>query len=294
MADYIVRLSRALDYIEASLGTSFSLGEVAREAGMSAFHFSRTFHAITGEPVSDYVRKRRLTKAAALLRETDTGVLDIALEVGFEGQAAFSRAFARRYGLPPARFRRSGASGMLADLAPLSRAQLESLASGEISMEPRFAERPGGLFVGVSSSNTARGNGIPRSWRLFLPRLGELGAVDGATYGIYRYDFSAEDEAIGEDFPFEYLAGAELAAGGGRYCAPRGMTIWPLPAARYAVFVHRGLLRNLGSTYRYVYKTWFPRSGAEYARAPFFERRSADYPGDLPLAETEIWIPLTY
>ena len=181
---------------------------------------------------------------------------------------------------------------MLTDLPPLTRSQLEALASGEVSMEPRLAERELGYVTGVPCSNSSRANRIGRAWGTFLPRLGELESADGSTYGIYRYDFSAEGASIGEDFPFEYLAGAGLEGRSGRFSAPRGMAVWPLPAGRYAVFTHRGLLRDLGATYRYVYKTWFPRSGAEYARAPFFERRGPDYPGDVPGAETEIWIPL--
>jgi len=142
--------------------------------------------------------------------------------------------------------------------------------------------------------------------------MGEIeGSADLSTFGIYIYNFSADREAIGEDFSFCYFAAMELAPadGTGRGSAappgeaafggepplpslPTGMEVLRLEAADYAVFEHRGFLRDLGSTYRYIYKTWFPRQGAELAPAPFFERRGPDYPGDRPGALTEIWIPI--
>jgi AraC family transcriptional regulator len=292
MPDYLDRMERAIAYVESTLDRPFSLADVAREAGMSAFHFSRVFHCVTGEPVSEHARKRRLTRAADMLLASDSPVIDVALSCGFESQEAFTRAFRRWYGTPPARFRGRSMPYMLKDTPPLGRAALAALLAGEATMEPRLERRGERLFVGVACDNSGRRIRIPGNWGAFLRRMGEIeGAVDGSTYGIYRYDFSADPRAVVEDFPFRYLSALEL-AGGSRAEAPRGMEIWPVVAGRYAVFVHRGLLRDIGRTYRYIYKTWFPRRGERFAMAPMLERRAPDYPGDAPEAETEIWIPL--
>jgi AraC family transcriptional regulator len=292
MPDYLDRMERAVAYVESTLDRPFSLAAAAREAGMSAFHFSRTFRCATGENVSEYARKRRLTVAADMLLATEAGTLDVALACGFESQAAFTRAFKRWYGTPPARFRKRSIPYMLKDTPPLDRAALASLLSGEATMEPRIEERGESFFVGAACDNTGRRVGIPGNWAAFLRRMGEIeGAGDRSTYGIYRYDFSAEPSSVGEDFPFRYLSALEVPRSD-RVEAPAGMEIWPIAAARYAVFAHRGLLRDLGRTYRYIYKTWFPRSSESFALAPMLERRAPDYPGDLPGAETEIWIPI--
>jgi predicted transcriptional regulator YdeE len=262
--DHIEELLRAVGYIEAHLDGPFRLAETAREAGMSAFHFSRVFR--------------------------------------------------RWYGVPPARFRRQALPYMLRDTPPLTRTELEALTRGDLGLEPRFEARRGTSFVGLSCVNSAGRNRIPRLWSSFLPRMDEVeAAMDRSTYGIYIYDFEAPAASIGEDFTFRYLAAMELAPScGGPAGAPAGagaardaicdaarpsrgpsdMETFHIEAADYAVFEHRGLLRNLGSTYRYIYKTWFPRQGAAFAQAPFFERRKPDYPGDRPGALTEIWIPL--
>jgi len=292
MSDHLDQLARAIEYIESSLDAPLSLSSVAREAGMSAFHFSRVFHCVTGENVSEYARKRRLTRAADMLLTTDAPVVEIALACGFESQEAFTRAFRRWYGTPPARFRKRSMPYMLKDTPPLDRGALASLIAGEVTMEPRIEARGERLFVGVACDNTERRILIPRNWGVFLRRIGEIeGAADRSTYGVYRYDFSADESAIGESFPFRYLSGLEV-GGSGRIEPPRGMEAWVVAASRYAVFVYRGLLREIGRTYRYIYKTWFPRSAERFALAPMLERHAPDYPGDLSGAETEIWIPL--
>jgi AraC family transcriptional regulator len=309
--DHIEELSRAIEYIEAHLDGPFRLAETAREAGMSAFHFSRVFASVTGEPASGYARKRRLTKAADRLLSSGDDIIDIAFDAGFDSQEAFTRAFRRWYGVPPARFRRRALPYMLRDTPALTRAELEALTRGDLGLEPRMEARRDAFFLGLSCMNGGGRIRIPRLWSAFLPRMGEVeGAIDRSTYGIYIYDFEAPTASIGEDFPFRYLAAMELApdapalggiagAARGTTCdaarpspGPSDMETFHVEAADYAVFEHRGLLRDLGSTYRFIYKTWFPRQGAALAQAPFFERRKPDYPGDRPGALTEIWIPL--
>jgi len=294
--DHIEELLRAVGYIEAHLDGPFHLAGTARAAGMSAFHFSRVFACVTGEPVSEYARKRRLTRAADRLLSSGDAVIDIALDSGFDSQEAFTRAFRRWYGVPPARFRRRALPYMLRDRPPLTRKELEALTREGLSLEPRLETRGGSAFAGLSCINSAGQNRIPRLWSAFLPRMAEIeGAADRSTYGVYVYDFSADREAMGEDFPFHYFAAMELkpaAPTGAALSLPFGMEVLRLEAADYAVFEHRGLLRDLGLTYRYIYKTWFPRQGAELAPSPFFERRGPDYPGDMPGALTEIWIPI--
>jgi AraC family transcriptional regulator len=292
MADHIDQLERAVGYIEANLDAAFDLSAVAREAGMSSFHFSRVFRSVTGAPASEYARKRRLTRAADRLIGGSEAIVDIALSSGFESQEAFTRAFGRWYGVSPARFRRRAMPYMLKDTPPLTRLALESLSSGEVSMEARFEERDDSAFIGVACENSASRIGIPKAWVGFLRRMREVvGPASRATYGVYDYDYAAPAGSIGEDFPFRYLAGVEV-EGGGASRAPEGMESWSVAAASYAVFAHRGLLRDLGRSYRYIYKTWFPRQSLDFAAAPFFERRAADYPGDRPDAVTELWIPI--
>jgi AraC family transcriptional regulator len=82
-----------------------TLRTMAGAAGLSAYHFLRTFSAITGTTPHQYVLRARLRRAAVRLRVEDTRVLDIALECGFGDLSNFNRAFHAEYGTNPRRYR---------------------------------------------------------------------------------------------------------------------------------------------------------------------------------------------
>ena len=98
-------IEKAMLYIEENLTRTFSLQEVAQHCHYSPYHFSVSFHRTFGETMKSYLRKRRLTRAAELLKDTDSSILSIALTFGYGSQEAFSRAFAEQYGMTPHRYR---------------------------------------------------------------------------------------------------------------------------------------------------------------------------------------------
>ena len=102
------RLNAAMTYIEQHLCTGLDMEEVARRACVTADSFERFFSYMTGMSLKEYVRCRRLTMAAQLLRDTNRRVLDIALQLGYESADAFSRAFARQHGITPAAYCKNG------------------------------------------------------------------------------------------------------------------------------------------------------------------------------------------
>ena len=99
------RLQRVLDLIESRLSDDISLGDLASEACLSPFHFSRLFRAATGLSPHRYVTERRIRVAQERLSSTHSSLVDIALDAGFGSQANFSRAFRRATGVTPGQFR---------------------------------------------------------------------------------------------------------------------------------------------------------------------------------------------
>jgi AraC family transcriptional regulator len=79
---------------------------VAREAGMSEFHFSRAFKRTTGLTPSQYFIHLRLDKARRLLRETTRSVIEIGLDVGYTSPSHFAQIFRREVGISPGEYRR--------------------------------------------------------------------------------------------------------------------------------------------------------------------------------------------
>ncbi|MCY6371223.1 helix-turn-helix transcriptional regulator [Clostridium ganghwense] len=102
---HIQEIQAALDYIEMNLHEELTLDEISKVVGFSKFYFHRIFKKEVGISLYDYVRKRRLTKAASVLLNTNTSILDIALTYRFESQESFTRAFKSVYQLPPGRYR---------------------------------------------------------------------------------------------------------------------------------------------------------------------------------------------
>lgn len=101
----------AIAFIEQHLCDSLDLEHIARSAGYSASEFSRRFTRLQGESVMAYVRGRRLeTAAERILADPDARLIDVAIECGFDSQAAFTRAFVRAFGEAPGRLRKRGVS----------------------------------------------------------------------------------------------------------------------------------------------------------------------------------------
>jgi|SRR5262245_7667607 len=84
----------------------FTLQRLAREAGMSRYHFLRTFQAITGATPHQYVCRTRLRHAATRLVQNGAPVIDIALDSGYGDVSNFNHAFRREFGMSPRAFRR--------------------------------------------------------------------------------------------------------------------------------------------------------------------------------------------
>lgn len=98
-------IQAALEYIETNLHEELTLDEISCFVGFSKFHFHRVFQKEVGISLIDYVKKRRLARAAAMLLSTNATILDIALTYRFESQEAFTRSFKSVYQLPPGRYR---------------------------------------------------------------------------------------------------------------------------------------------------------------------------------------------
>jgi len=96
---------RAMDYMEEFLDEPLDLSDIAKTAGVSVAHLYRVFYSLTGHPVKEYIRKRRTSEAAGLLRTTDMGAMDIAIQCGFETYRAFLKAFKQYTGLTPTEYR---------------------------------------------------------------------------------------------------------------------------------------------------------------------------------------------
>jgi AraC family transcriptional regulator len=99
------KLKRVLDLVDQRFAEEIGLDELAAEACLSPFHFSRVFHKATGLSPHRYVTERRIQHAKARLEEGRLSFVEIALEAGFGSQANFNRLFRKHTGTTPGQFR---------------------------------------------------------------------------------------------------------------------------------------------------------------------------------------------
>jgi AraC-like DNA-binding protein len=104
-ADPVV--GRALECLHRRPEHPWTLDELAREVGLSRSALTERFARYLGQGPMAYLTDWRLQLAAESLRTTSRSVLQIAGEVAYESEAAFNRAFKRRFSMPPAAYRRS-------------------------------------------------------------------------------------------------------------------------------------------------------------------------------------------
>lgn len=103
----IARVTRSVRTIERRLDARLALGNLAREAGLSPYHFLRTFERLTGVTPHQYVLRARLREAAMRLLMEPARVLDIALDCGFGDVSNFNRAFRAEFGVSPRAYRQA-------------------------------------------------------------------------------------------------------------------------------------------------------------------------------------------
>ncbi len=99
-------VGKALSLIHAKPACNWTIEELARDVGLSRSVLAERFNDLVGVPPMQYLAKWRMQVASGLLSSGHTNLANIAAEVGYGSEAAFSRAFKKMVGVPPSAWRR--------------------------------------------------------------------------------------------------------------------------------------------------------------------------------------------
>ncbi len=276
---------RALLFIEENLKRKINLEDIADAANFSQWYFHRLFRVLTGYCVNDYLRRRRLCEASHELLYTSKAISQIAREYQFESQEAFTRSFSNVAGITPGKYRRQ--------IAPLLRFPAISLDNtykylrkGAQNMSVRIQEEDAFQVVGVSCRANPSGT-LHKLWETFMQRAQEIKNVSDSSraYQVCRFD-----DADNEKEEFTFIAGMEVSNASD---LPEGMIAHIVPAARYAVFEHHGLLDKMHQTYEYIFGVWMPENGYVMADADSLEVYDERFKVGKDDSVFEIWVPIT-
>ena len=270
-------MNAAMDYIEENLEGELDPAQIARRACCSSFHFQRMFAYIAGIPLGEYIRRRRMTRAAEWLC-AGMSVTQAAAQCGYESPTAFSRAFRSVHGLPPSQAR----SGALRAYMPM-RFSLAVSGGAPLTyrMEALGAFNVMGLAAPIGSGVEENFQSAPGVWERAvrenaLPRL--LEKSSGPLPGLL-----GASAQFGEEW--RYMVGV---------CAQEaceGFEIWSVPACEWAVFFGSGAMPGaIQALERRAVLEWLPDSGYEYADAPDIEVYIVPEPQS---AVFEVWLPVT-
>ena len=253
-SEYAARIERVCLHMESHLSEPLSLDDLARVACLSPYHFHRVFKGFTGETLSCRLRRLCLDRAALLLRHSSRPVAEIALASGYESHAAFTRAFQRRFGEPPERWRTTHAPGIeeapTPSPKPIEPVRVEQRAAARL-----VCLRKHGPYAESAPAAWRELMGTLR-WRLLLQAPVDL-------LGICH-----DDPEITEPSLVRYDACLRLRR---TIAVPRNLAQAELPAGRVAVFEHRGPHVRLPETYDRIFGAWLPASPEQLAEFPPYE-----------------------
>lgn len=284
---YHDRLERVLHHIEAHLDDELSIETLSGVAAFSKYHFHRQFTGLFGIGVHKYVQLARLKRASYRLAFRDASIVQIALDSGYEGPEAFSRAFKQRIGQTPSDFRKQPQwIPWHAAYRPFSETRIMHMKKTRQADAVSIVDVPD-ISVAVLEH---RGDPalIGDTIRAFIGWRKQVGLHprNSATFNIF-YDGPADTPP--EAFRLDLCAVTE------REVAPNeaGVVAKVIPGGRCAVLRHIGSDDGLGEAMAFLYTEWLPGSGEEPRDFPLYCQRVSFFP-DVPEHEavTDIFLPL--
>lgn len=287
--DWQQRMTRGLDWIERHLDEELDIERVASRANCSVFHFMRMFGVITGISPAEYVRRRRLSRAAIDLASGEERVIDIALRYGYDSPDSFTRAFKREFGCLPSEARLPGAR--LHSFPPLS---FSIALKGDKAMEFRIEKgepiKLTGLSIDTSNKDGSNFTDVPGFWDKVM--------ADGRFAALCKKSMGTKLGVVGVCYDFDMKEGLfryaiAIERPSDRSGLPEGCADIDIPASTWAKFTSRGPLRpNFQETVKRIFSEWFPSSGREHAGTAEIEYYT-DHP-DPNAADysCEYWVPL--
>ncbi|PLX35314.1 MAG: AraC family transcriptional regulator [Clostridiales bacterium] len=278
--NWLEGINKVIDHIEEHLEEDIDYEDISRVFGYSVYHVQRLFAMVAGVPISEYIRKRRLSRAAADLQEGDCKVIDVAVKYGYTSSNSFNRAFKSFHGVAPSEARKKNV--MLKAFPPI---YFELTVRGLEALEYRIEKMKEFRIVGVKLASTME-NGecyskIPGFWMDLVKDGGQeriIGLMNREPVGLLGVSSYSDDFSTGAlDY---YIACSTDKA------VPDGMEEFMVPESTWAAFPCRDRRpQGIQDLERRIVMEWLPGSGYEFANAPDLEVHvSPD--------ETEIWIPV--
>jgi AraC family transcriptional regulator len=284
----IAALNRVVEYIDAHLADEIDVAGVATSLGTTEYHLRRMFSSLAGMPLSEYIRRRRMSVAVAdVLGDAD--LLGIAVRYGYGSTEAFNRAFRSVHGVSPGDVRGDGGP-----LRTQPQLRFRLTVEGNTPMETRITDRPAFRLVGRTARVPLMHQGANPHIQAFIAslpaaehtRLKELN--DAQPTGLLQVSADVDPD-YEEGSELTYLHGAAVSVG---TQVPEDLDVIHVPAGTWAVFRAEGPYpAALQSTWAATATEWFPSNPWRLRRGPSIVAVLERSP-EFTTATTELWLPI--
>lgn len=278
--DWIERLNEVIQYIETHLSEDINYERLAQIACCSTYHFQRMFGYMAGVPLSEYIRRRRMSMAAVDLQRGDRKIIEVAQKYGYSSPTAFNRAFQSIHNIAPSMLKKTGVP--VKSYPPIS---FKITVKGVEEMNYRIEEKEAIRIMGIScpldkeiEKNFMQ---VPNVWQQAMQdgTINRLaGLMDSQPTGLLGVSACCNDE----DWRY-YIAVSTSRP------QEEGLEEYIIPAFTWAIFTGGGTGQSIQQLEQRIVTEWLPSSGYEYANGPDIEVYLNPDPAN---TQYEVWIPV--
>ncbi|WP_370775112.1 AraC family transcriptional regulator [Holdemania massiliensis] len=279
--EWIERLNASLNYIEEHLTEAIEIDDLAQIACCSSYHYQRMFTYIAGIPLSEYLRRRRMSIAAVELQQSEIKIIDLALKYGYNSPTAFNRAFQSVHGIAPSAVRKAGS--VVKTFPPISfRITVKGVEEMNYRIEKKEAFRIVGLSAPMKNNTEENFSVVPQLWGKaaqegFIPKLASM--MNTSIMGILGVSACFDNEQ------WKYFISVATSLP-----AEAPLEEYTVPAYTWAIFSGEGACpQAIQELERRIVTEWLPTSGYEYDNGPDIEVYLEPDPSK---ARFEVWIPV--
>lgn len=273
--------NKALEYIDNHLDSNIESSEIYRITSYSYDVFARIFSIISGISLGEYIRSRKLSKAAEDLQEGRGNIAEVAMAYGYSSPDSFSYAFKKFHGISPSDVK-SGQSFHVAQPLRFS----VTISGGEF--DASIKEKESFKLVGISQNLSPDEMSI-EVWQNLGQKLQEkIGYIKSESMEMYGLYFQTE-----ENTEIQYMIAYHLSDNVvEKQAIQMGLTVIEIPAMKYAVLGLEGEVpANIHSAWNYLVGVFLPQEGYKYADSYELELyhgnnvKSSDF-------YIELWVPI--
>lgn len=278
--EWIEKLNKTISYIEEHLAEEISYDELARIACCSTYHFQRMFAYMAGIPLSEYIRRRRMSLAAIELQSGNKKIIDIGMKYGYASPTAFNRAFQSVHGIAPSIAKKEGTT--IKSYPPIS---FKLTVKGVEELSYRIETKDSFRIVGASFPLDKE---IENNF-IAVPQMWQNAAINGTFEKITPLMNNQPMGVLGVSVCNNKEEWQYFIAVSSSIDTDNSLDEYIIPACTWAIFSGIGTGISIQELERRIITEWLPTSGYEYDNAPDMEVYLNPDPNNM---QYEAWIPI--